>query len=185
MSDRSIERIEKALSTLGSELVPPSGWEERVLARVAPPPWWRRRWVLAAPLLAACAAIIVLVLRLRSPAPLHLAWVPGHGTAQMRGHSLRAGTTGQATVRGGRHRALWIYRNGTELVMACPGDAACRVTDDGITATVRLDQVGSYVLLAVSADEPFDPPSGNYDKDAAAASAKPGFNKEEVPLDVQ
>lgn len=191
MSDPS-DRLERAIAQLGAEHEPPAGWEARVLAAVEPRsagspgaperrPWLRRWWpVIPSAVLA--AAVLVLWLRpVKAEAVAVVFRID-------RGDPSRGATRGTISARdvplgsqldlgvrgGGEHRALWVYRDGKRLVVACPGDARC---DAGGAPRVVLtaDQIGSYQAVALSSGTALPAPLGDYDRDMAAL-AKAGVD---------
>jgi hypothetical protein len=166
----TIDRLEAALARLGAEHEPPRGWEARVLAAVGVPS--RRRWWFAIPAMAVMAAIaIVLTIphaRPEDPFAIQVSVVSVGPT--VRGSSAHAGDRVHASATGGgRHRAIWVYRNDRELVLACPGGPSCGSTLGATTAELTLPSVGSYLFVAVTSASPIPAPSGSYDADRAAA----------------
>lgn len=165
-----IRRIEDALAGLGAEHEPPRGWEARVLAATTA----RRRrpwWIYAAPgLVAAAAAVLLYLGRPREPAALALDVDLEHSVASRGGGGEgRVGDVVHVTVRGGSGRVLWIYRDDVELVMRCPGDPACRVSEQAIRADLVLGRVGTYRMVALTAGPAVPAPAGSYEADVAAA----------------
>jgi RNA polymerase sigma factor (sigma-70 family) len=168
--DPSLQRIEKAIAELGQEYRSPPGWEDRVRAAVR-----RRRpvrWAAIGAVVAAAAAVL-------------LWWsVPGgravdsrpafesqikRGDVRVRGDSsARLGDTLLATVRGGKHRAMWLYRN-DRLSLRCPGPTGCASSDRVLSLDVPLDLLGRYTLIGLRHDAPLPVPQGDLDADLAAA----------------
>ncbi|HEX7839608.1 MAG TPA: hypothetical protein VF469_19165 [Kofleriaceae bacterium] len=173
------DRITRALAQLGAEHEPPAGWEDRVLAAIEDPPE-RRRWWFAIPLAAMVVAAVLIVLHL-APKPDALALVVerGPGAARLRGGGAAAGRlvvahgeSIHAVVRGGdRHRAIWVYRDGADLVARCPGAPACRSSGEELTLDLTLPIIGTYQVIAWSSQAALPVPSGAYDPDVAAATA--------------
>jgi hypothetical protein len=180
----AIRRIEDALRELGATVEPPVGWEERVLAGAgahAAPEAVRRGAVddaaaerrrrqrrFAAVAVAVAVAVLVVVLAWPSrPEGIALAVVTEPTGAATRGPSGQAGDVVHATVRGGTHRAVWIYRDEAELVARCPGDAGCRTDGDALRADVALP-LGRYIVVGLAAAAPLPAPTGSYDRDIAA-----------------
>ena len=175
MSD-PIGRLEDELAKLGEAHEPKPGWQARVLAATSPatparrPRWW---WF-ALPALAV-AAIVAIVIGTRKPAEpdvLALAIDLRSGSAVVRGTSAKVGDVVHATASGGRHRAVWIYRDDRVLVLACPGaPAGCVARDGTLSGEVTLDAPGRYTVIALDGDAPLPPPTGSLDGDLAAAHA--------------
>jgi hypothetical protein len=178
-------RLEEALRSIGSELAPPAGWEDRVLAATvgpahvaAPAPRRARWWMFAAPALACAAAAAVYLWWPRSTLPvqqLALAVSVEHGGPIVRGTTAHPGDTLVASTTGGAaHTAIWIYRDDHELVMSCTS-SPCRVT-----LTAR----GDYSIVALSSDAPLPTPHGTLDDDVSAA-AKSGATYTIEPVEVR
>jgi hypothetical protein len=166
-------RLEHAIRQLGADLEPPPGWEAHVLAAVEPRRrrGWARAWI-AIPAVAAIAIALAVVLppRLpgRSPAPLGLSAELVTGSQQVRGASAI-----RAVVRGGeRHRAIWIYRDGRELVAQCPGHGACQSARRDDALSLVLDApIGNYQIIALSSAAAVPAAIGAPESDLAAAVA--------------
>ena len=176
MSD-PITRLEGELAKLGGEHEPPPGWQARVLAAVAKPERAARGrwWWFALPALA-IAAVVVIVIATREPAAppqLALAVEIQAGGAVVRGSQAKVGDVVRATATGGKHRAIWIYREDKELVAAC--DRTCEVT---------LAAPGRYTVVALAAGAPLPQPTGSLDADLAAALAAKATSRTET-IDVR
>ena len=166
--DGSTERIEAALARLGAEHEPPVGWEARVLAAVGATR--RRWWVYAAPGVAlAAAAAVALVLLYRPPPELALNVDVKH-SALYRGNEATAGDTAHIVVSGGKGpRAIWIYHEEVKLVLRCPDDPRCRVSEAATEVDVTLSSAGAYTVVALTGGSGLPPLIGTYDADTAAA----------------
>ena len=177
-----IERIEAALARLGAEHEPPAGWEARVLAAAAPPrkrPWWQLA-VPGAGLLAAAALVIFLAIPKR-PSALNLVIEIDKDPTVVRGEtqvgsgdvheaSAHLGDVVHATAAGGgSHRAIWVYRDEHELVVACPGAARCRRAGDAVIADIPVTGIGTYQIVALGSTAALAAPTGNFDEDVAGA----------------
>jgi hypothetical protein len=181
-----LDRIEAALAQLGAEHKPPDGWEARVLAAVRSEqqprrPWWQ----IAVPALAlATAAGIAVLILVRPPLdrPLALAVVAEsptqvrgepRGPSRMRGEGMEVRAVGDVlhvmASGGAGQRAIRVYRNETELVIACPGHSACGVASDRITVDLTLAKVGTYTIVAIASEEALPAMPANYNADTAAA----------------
>jgi hypothetical protein len=179
-----IARIEQALSQLGSEHVPPEGWEARVLAATQKRKP-RARWLWSVPPVVVLALIVVWLIVPRGddqPAPRRLDITLADGADAGAGRAMSAapdaegavtvhGHPGQrlhAEASGGRgFRSIWIYRDAS-LVMACPGGASCQVSADKVVAELTL-QAGAYEILELVSRLPLPLPMGALDRDLGRA----------------
>jgi len=178
------DRLIRALAQLGAEHEPPPGWERRVLAAIEPRPRPHRGWF-AIPL-AALAAALVLVVLWTPPRPdaLSLAIERSASAARTRGDVV-GGDRIRAVVRGGAdHRAIWVYRDGRDLIAACPARLACERAGGALILELTLDRVGSYRVVALSSAAALPAPSGAYDADLAATMA-PGVVSEIHDVELQ
>jgi hypothetical protein len=82
-----------------------------------------------------------------------------------------------------RYRAIWVYHNDRELVVACPAGPSCDDSADTLTADLTLQLFGRYVVLAVASSTPLPEPRGSLDLDRAAAE-KAGASTRDWPLNV-
>jgi hypothetical protein len=194
------DRITRALAQLGVEHEPPAGWEGRVLAATkaatkaaTEDPPARRRWWFALSLAAlVVTAVLVVPHFVAKPDALALVIERGPVAARLRGDGAAAGRLVvahgdpiHAVVRGGdRHRAIWVYRDGAELVARCPGTPACRSSGAELTLDLTLSIVGTYQVIAWSSEVALPVPSGAYDTDVAAATAAEATQALQV-VDVQ
>jgi len=166
--ERSTERIEAALARLGAEHEPPVGWEARVLAAVGAPR--RRWWMYAAPGVALAAAAVVALVVLPGPAPELALNVDIKHSARYRGDEASAGDIAHIVVSGGKGpRAIWVYHEEVQLVLRCPGDPRCRVTDASTEVDVTLSSAGAYTVVALTGSSELPALTGTYDADTAAA----------------
>ena len=182
----SIPRIETALRQLGAEHEPPHGWQARVLAATRPRPRGCL-WRLVIPIAVALIMIAPIFWPHSGPpedgVALHVAVEPAGPI--MRGNSAHIGDRVHVTATSrDRYRALWVYRDERELVVACPGGPSCRRDGDTTTADLTLLAVGSYAIVAVTATVPLPAPRGAYDADNAAAREL-GAAIESQPLKVR
>lgn len=149
---------------------PPAGWQARVEARVAAERAAARRrrrtWAAVGGGVALAAAAVVAVLVTRDPpspdrrAAVAIATVapdgaPRRGTAAV-GDTLRVTATAGAGVE------LRIYRGG-QVVLRCPGDPGCAVTEGSFEAGVRLDVPGLYRVVRLTGRGPIPPPASGPD----------------------
>lgn len=162
------ERIEAALARLGAEHEPPPGWEARVLAAVGATER-RRWWWYAAPGVALAAAALALVV-LRQPPPALALVVNVEPSTLVRGPGASPGDIARITVSGGKGpRAIWVYHEEVQLVLRCPGDARCRVSDASTEVDLTLTSAGAYTVVALTAVPGLPALEGSYAADTAAA----------------
>jgi hypothetical protein len=165
MTDPMRDRMEQAIARLGAEREPPPGWQARVFARLE-----RRRAVrmwFAIAALAAAAACVALALRGPRPGALSMTAELTRGPRIMRGDASEI----RAAAQGGAGRlAIWVYRNGRELVATCPGHAGCHGDGrgDALGLELPVERTGTYQVVAVSAAARLPVPAGSYDADLAA-----------------
>jgi hypothetical protein len=177
MNDRdpALRRIEEALARLDAAKRPPRDWQSRVLAATrSPRPTWRPRAVALAAASLGVIVILLLVLQRTRPERSHLSLriVVHLGPMKQRGQQAGLGDTLEASASGAPRLAIWIYRNEIELVVACPGGSSCVETDGRMRATMPLDAVGRYSIVALSSDVPLPAPQGKLDNDVAAATRR-------------
>ena len=183
---RAEARIEEALRALGADQRPPLGWESRVLAAAQqPPPAWSRWWsgrvaMLGGAMIAAAALVLLVIGRpwrsgLLDDAPSDLIVVVDRQGSVVRGQAAAhvGDVVHAAARRGAAHRAIWIYREGGELLVACPGGPACSAGEGALAAKLRLELVGTYTVVALWSAAPIAPPGGA-GRDAAIAAAERG-----------
>lgn len=164
----SNQRIEEALAQLGREYEPPLGWEARVLAATrARRPWWR--YAMPSFAVAALAVCAFALWPAAAPAELTLSVEVQH-SAPVRGREGQVGDTVRIAATGGSgERAIWVYRDEQQLVLRCPGASACAVSQSGIEIDFVPRQVGTYIIVALTARTRLPVPAGEYDDDTAAA----------------
>ncbi len=164
----STERIEAALARLGDEHEPPPGWEARVLAAVGATR--RRWWAYAVPGMALAAAAASALVVLHRPSPALALNVEVKHSAVFRGDDASVGDVAHVVVSGGKGaRAIWVYREDVQLVLRCPGDPTCRISDASTEVDLPLTSAGRYTVVAVTAAGSLPAPTGTYVADTAAA----------------
>jgi len=174
--------IEDALRGLGADERPRVGWEARVLAAVEEPTGWRRWWarrgaILGGAMVAVAALVLLVIWRPwrggRPAAPADLVVMIDRQGSVVRGQSTAhvGDVVHVAARRGGEHRAIWIYGEGGELLVACPGGLACSAGEGALAAKLRLELVGTYTVVALWSAAPIAPPEGA-GRDAAIAAAE-------------
>jgi hypothetical protein len=174
------QRIEAALARLGADHEPPLGWEARVLAATGMPrrPWWH--YAVPGVGLVAAAALGMLVLW-PAAAPALALRVDVEHRAVVRGQEAQLGDVVHvAATGGGGQRAIWIYRDEVQLVLRCPGDAGCAVSRDAIAADLTLRRIGTYQILALTADAALPVSSGSYGDDVVAARRAGAATREQT-----
>jgi hypothetical protein len=143
----------------------------------------RRNVVMLAPLLAAAAFVIWFVAtRERDQMrPVELSYaIVKHGPV-VRGLGVHPGDVLRLVARGGRHRAIWMYLDDRDLVIACPGGAQCINGDGELTLDVLVTTAGQYSVIALGATDPIVIPHGPLDAMLeAAASAGVDFKREQI-----
>lgn len=166
--------LREEIAETSAEDEPPAGWQNRVWERIGE----RRRrplwgWLLAPLSAAALAAALVLAVP-RTPAAPSLVQEIVPGAAVHRSTSAHAGDRLElrAGTAGSPHAELRIYRNGSDLMLRCPGDPTCRRDGDEIRAFLTLPSAGDYQAVLVLDDEPLPPPRNGLDPDAGAAFAQ-------------
>jgi hypothetical protein len=162
------DRIAAALARLGAEHEPPVGWEARVMAAVDGTR--RRWWVYAAPGAALAAAAAVALIVVRRPPPALALNVDIKHSALYRGNEASPGDIAHIVVQGGKSpRAIWVYHEEVKLVLRCPGDPRCRISDDSTEVDLTLSSAGTYTVVALTAASGLPALGGSYDADTAAA----------------
>jgi hypothetical protein len=198
-------RVVIALEQLGAGYEPPRGWEARVWREIdTMNPWWRDwRWWLAMPMGALTALALLcrfspgttMVAETSMPANVAMASsnelvldVIRTVGSTVRGSSAQVGDRIHVVATGGadgdRYRAIWVYHNDRELVLACPAGPSCNSYHDRMTAEVTLPTLGPYIVLAVASRSPLPEPQGVFDADRAAAE-EAGATTQVQRLDVR
>jgi anti-sigma factor RsiW len=155
-------------------------------ASVTPIDSRRRKVLYLAPAVAAAAAAAIwLGTRGPSPAsaPVELAMKIEHRGAAARGDTAHVGDVARLVVRGGGHRALWVYLGDRELVIACPGGASCAGGDAELAVELRFAAPGQYKVIAVVSDQPVAAPEGALDVMLSTVTAA-GAHIKITPIDV-
>jgi hypothetical protein len=137
-----------------------------------------------APILAAAAAIAIWlgISGAHQPRAIELSLVIDHvDTTTQRGNApraredtapaadstprtmARAGDVLRTATRGAVHRALLVYRDNQELMIACPGGAACSSSEDELALELRLSGAGEYSIIAIGSAEPVPAPRAPVD----------------------
>lgn len=182
-----------------SERPLPDGWKRRTLARVRAKQV-RRKIAIAGVAMAAAAAAIILVLVTRDPPPRREAAPRLHAELMMRiepgpitrrsSQQARSGHPGDTLhvsfpATTARHVELRIYREGREMAVRCPGDAAptCR-RGDAIEIAWQLPSPGDYQVVILESPSPLPEPGGDRDTDIRAARKAGARATESEPIHV-
>lgn len=127
----------------------------------------RRWWRYAGAGVAAAAAVALFVPLLSRPPALTLS-VETQPSRRFRSDDPNVGDVAHMAVSGGRgSRAIWVYREGVQLVLRCPGDPSCQISDAETAVDLTLTAVGTYHVVAVSGDL-LPTPTGDQGVDTAA-----------------
>lgn len=126
----------------------------------------------AVPLLAAAAAV-PLYLAHRGDPELELAVAADRAPVTVRSDpaagppriiTVQSGGSVRPTVRGARHRAIWVYAGERSLVAACPGDARCTADSGELTLELTLTVRGKYAIVALGSQDPLPAPGATLDQ---------------------
>jgi hypothetical protein len=169
-----------ALAAIGDERQAPAGWQAQVWARIereeAAARQRRSLRLAAAGTAVAIAAALVLYVRTGVPADSAPSIEIVAGATAMRSTSARVGD--RIRVRVGDGMAVWLYRDDRSLIARCdagmpPGLAPgprCAAGKDGLALESELAAPGRYQVVVLPRTAP--PPSGNLDRDVAAAASQ-------------
>ena len=132
-------------------------------------PWGCAR-VLAymAPVLAAAAAV-PLWLNLRGDPEFQLSVPSDRAELIRRGETVHVGDVLRPTVRGERHRAIWIYLGDRKLFATCPGDARCSDAGGELTLSLPLTVRGKYRIVGLGSSNLIPAPGATLDETLTAA----------------
>jgi hypothetical protein len=169
-----------ALAAVGDQRRPPEGWQAQVWARIERDEALGRQQrslrLAAAGTAVAIAAALVLYVRTGVPADGAPRIEIVAGATAMRSTSARVGD--RIRVRVGDGMAVWLYREDRSLIARCdasvptglaPGPR-CAVGKDGLALESDLAAPGRYQVVVLPRAAP--PPSGNLDRDVAAAAGR-------------
>lgn len=67
------------------------------------------------------------------------------------------------TVRGEAHRAIWVYLEDRELVIACPDGPGCRDAGGSLTLELLVSAPGRYSIIEIGSAQPIPMPHGPLD----------------------
>jgi hypothetical protein len=122
---------------------------------------------------------------LRRPPPALALSVDVQKTVRTRGNDASAGDVAHIVVSGGKApRAIRVYHEEVRLVLRCPGDPTCRVSEASTEVDVTLTSAGAYTVVALTGASDLPSLQGTYDADTAAAQAA-GLDVQEHRLLVQ
>jgi hypothetical protein len=142
----------------------------------------RRVMIYLAPILTAAAAMLVLWPR-DDDGPLELAVDVEHRGPAARGN-VHVGDELHSTVRGERHRAIWVYLDDRDLMAACPNDQRCRETGSVLELRLPLDARGRYTVVALGSDNAIPPPAAGKSVDELLATLAAGVHSALRTIDV-
>jgi hypothetical protein len=168
------ERLRQDIAGIGADGEPPTDWEARVWARIEE----RRvkpRWIwFLAPMGAAALAATLFFAMPRTPSSPSLVQEVVAGGPVQRATGARPGDRLdlRAEAAGSLHAELRIYRNGSELILRCPGGPSCQHDGDELSAALTFPSAGDYQAVLVLDDEPLPLPGKGLDPDAGAAFAQ-------------
>jgi hypothetical protein len=129
----------------------------------------RGRWLMYAGAGVTVAAAVALVV-LRRPPPALALNVDVKHSAVYRGDEASAGDIAHIVVSGGKGpRAIWVYHEEVQLVLSCPGDPRCQVSDGSTEVDLTMTSAGTYTVVALTGASSLPALAGNYDTDTAAA----------------
>ena len=83
----------------------------------------------------------------------------GAGSAgEARGGVAQVGDVLRPTVRGEDHRAIWIFLEDRELLIACPGGPGCRDAGGSLTLEFLVSAPGRYSIIEIGSAQPIPMP---------------------------
>jgi putative zinc finger protein len=83
--------------------------------------------------------------------------------AEARGSVAQVGDVLRLTVRGEDHRAIWVYLEDRDLVIACPDGPGCSTVGGSLTLELPVSAAGRYSIIAISSAQPILTPHGPLD----------------------
>jgi hypothetical protein len=145
-----------------------------------------RRLTLLAPALAAAAAVAIWLVGTpgdpamsparsgaASPSPAEFSLAierrgagmrSGAGAAgEARDSAAQVGDVLRPTVRGEDHRAIWVYLEDRELVIACPDGPGCRDAGGSLALELLVSAPGRYSIIEIGSAQPIPTPHGPLD----------------------
>jgi hypothetical protein len=88
----------------------------------------------------------------------------GAGAAgEARDSAAQVGDVLRPTVRGEDHRAIWVYLEDRELVIACPDGPGCRDAGGSLTLELLVSVPGQYSIIEIGSAQPIPTPHGSLD----------------------
>jgi hypothetical protein len=165
------ETLRQDLSAVDAGDAPPRGWEARVWQRIEErkprrSPWL---WVLAPLGTAALAATLFFAVPRTPATPALVQEVVQEGSTR-RAESAAPGDrlVLRAETGDAAHAGLWVYRNGRELLLRCPGGPGCGRDGSEVTVSFPLPSPGHYQAVLALDDQPLPTPGAGLDPDAGA-----------------
>jgi hypothetical protein len=151
------------------DVAPPPGWEGRLEAQRAAA-WRRRRIATAAGVAAAFGLAAVFVLPCIMPSDggrLQVA-VLAAPEMQRRGNHAVGDVLRVGVRRDQAHASLRIYL-GIRLIAQCPGSELCRGDASSLAIDWKLEEPGTYRIVALSSAAEIPPSAGTLEQDTLAA----------------
>jgi hypothetical protein len=108
-----------------------------------------------------------------SPSPAEFSLAIERRSAGTRSGAVAAGEAGDSVaqvgdvlrsmVRGEDHRAIWVYLEDRELVIACPDGPGCSSAGRSLTLGLRVSAPGRYSIIEISSMQPIPTPHAPLD----------------------
>jgi hypothetical protein len=182
------ERLRAGITGLSGTHTGRADWQARVWAgRDRRRARRARRWLwLMAPAVAAAAAVLFFMGRSGPDGPILSYTIQrgDQGATSLRSDHVQPGDTLVVRAVAGDARAeLRLYRADRALVLRCSEEPPCARRGDLLLASVPMDERGRYQIVFLRADRPPPEPTGELDRDIAAAR-RAGATVELRELDV-
>jgi hypothetical protein len=185
------ERLRAGIAGMESTHTGRADWQARVWAGLERRRARRgRRWLwLMAPAVVAAAAVLLVIGRSGPDGPILSYTIQrpaqdAQGAGPLRSDHVQPGDTLVVrAVAGGARAELRLYRGDRELVLRCSEEPPCTRHGDMLLARVPMDERGRYQLVFLRAERSPPEPTGELDRDIAAARSA-GVTVELRELDV-
>jgi len=176
-----------AARTMAREVVPPAPAVPPAAAAVPIDPrrarGCGRYFIYAAPILAAAAAVPLWLGRPDDVQPLTSSLDFERGPVA-RGKTAHVGDVLHFKVHGERHRAIWVYLDGRDLVAACPDDERCTEAAGELEIQVQLRVRGRYAAVALGSADAIPPPATGKTLDELLATQRAAVHTKVDRFDV-